>query len=90
MSYYITDSFGENGYSKSSNQLSLTLSILNMIIDVFNTMFISYVIVLVKQITKQDRTVRLGKLAVAIHIAMFCSQAIVSSLYTAILIVRYN
>ena len=61
-----------------------------MIVDISNTMLISYVVVLVKQITEQDKTVRLGKFAVAIHIAMFCSQAIVSVLYTTILLVRNN
>ena len=61
-----------------------------MIVDIFNTMLISYVVVLVKQITEQDKTVRLSKFAVAFHIAIFCSQAIVSVLYTAILLVRNN
>lgn len=61
-----------------------------MIVDIFNTMLISYVVVLVKQITEQDKTVKLSKFAVASHIAMFCSQAIVSVLYTAILLVRNN
>ena len=61
-----------------------------MIVDIFNTMSISFVVVLVKQITEQDRTVKLSKFAVVFHIAMFCSQAIVSILYTAILLVKNN
>ena len=61
-----------------------------MIVDIFNTMSISFVVVLVKQITEQDRTVKLSKIAVVFHIAMFCSQAIVSILYTAILLVKNN
>ncbi len=90
MNYYVTDSVGENGYSKSSSNLSLAVSTLNMIIDIFNTMLMSYVVVLVKHITEQDKTVRLSKFAVTFHIAMFCSQAIVSVLYTAILLVRHD
>jgi uncharacterized membrane protein len=61
-----------------------------MIVNIFNTTLISYVIYLVKQIPERNKTVKLSKFAVAFHVAMFFSQAIVSVLYTTILLVRNN
>ena len=61
-----------------------------MIVDIFNTTMIVYVIILVKQITLLDRTVKLSKFAVRFQIAMFGCQAIVSCLYTTILFTKNN
>ena len=61
-----------------------------MIVDIFDTTFIIYVIILVKQITQLDKTVKLSKFAVRFHIALFGCQAIVSCLYTTILLTKNN
>jgi hypothetical protein len=50
VNYYITDSIGLNSYSTNLIRLEAALCFINMIVDIFNTTLISYVIYLVKQI----------------------------------------
>jgi len=88
--YFLYDLIGSNSYKTSKNTLSLTLSILNMFLDIFNTTLISYVVLLVKRITDQDKTVKLSTFSVIFHIAMIAFQAIVAFLYCAIFLTRKN